>query len=618
MRLLALVSLCCLCFNAVIARAQPAPIDVTVIVEREQLVIVVPAPAALDSVTFGVVIRGERRDINLSDFSELPARGEFFVAPACFVLRARDTRPPLPLDCPDSQPRYLAEVGARDVFWYDEAGNLDRQVEVVVSGVSAGFVQNGGALQAPVPEWAGSADPRAIMVLIAELAVDGDADADMQRVWARRLQAAAAAVDIGGSPVRIYPIWGIIRDAAQAARLANAQSNTLIIWGERSPNDKWLLVNYTLFVRAGSADVQPGVTDVYDAPDIVGAFRFDGADSAYALNFALAQLAYFSDNRAAALPFLARALDHAEQHADRAAALNAGALYFYSAFIHYEEAQLYADVRYLDLALTNYATALTFYPAATSPRLYALIQNNIGLAHYRYSELMGSANRTQLRAAETAFYDALRVGTPPDAARAGTLRSVGVVAYSLDDRAAACSAWREALTIYATLPAESSTPIKATLIDDLNAAVDREAPADQIAAIEGAISSSCAGDGVFVPTATPIPRAEAQIGSQTGTLEIGGGDVWTYAANAGDGLTIRVSADHPANDAPDRTGLLDTVVRVFAPDGSLLSEADDIAPDSLTDSEIRDLRLPTDGVYRIEVGAWGVGSGGYTLTLETD
>jgi WD40 repeat protein len=118
------------------------------------------------------------------------------------------------------------------------------------------------------------------------------------------------------------------------------------------------------------------------------------------------------------------------------------------------------------------------------------------------------------------------------------------------------------------------------------------------------------------PTSTPLDAGSASVGDNRGEIVIGGGQIWTYDGQSGETLTIRVSADHPPNDADDRTGLLDTLVIVRAPDVSTLAENDDIRIGNITDSWIEDLELPVDGIYEIEVRSWDNRDGGaYTLTI---
>jgi len=122
------------------------------------------------------------------------------------------------------------------------------------------------------------------------------------------------------------------------------------------------------------------------------------------------------------------------------------------------------------------------------------------------------------------------------------------------------------------------------------------------------------------PTATPVRARAATRGDNRGELPVGGAQVWTYSGQAGEVLTIKVNADRPANTASDRERrereLLDTLLIVYAPDGTVMAEADDIERGIVTDSSTEVLVLPTDGVYRIEVRSRANLTGGpYTLTI---
>lgn len=131
-------------------------------------------------------------------------------------------------------------------------------------------------------------------------------------------------------------------------------------------------------------------------------------------------------------------------------------------------------------------------------------------------------------------------------------------------------------------------------------------------------------EGLVVPTPTtsptPEPVGEAQIGENQGKTEISGGQVWTYTGVANEVLRISVIADRPARTAEeqDRDALgFDTLVNIYAPDGRRIAEDDDIEDGVITNSLIERVRLPANGVYRIEVRSWADESGGsYTLTIE--
>lgn len=132
-------------------------------------------------------------------------------------------------------------------------------------------------------------------------------------------------------------------------------------------------------------------------------------------------------------------------------------------------------------------------------------------------------------------------------------------------------------------------------------------------------------EGVPVPTpttsATPEAVGEATIGDNLGKTEFAGGQFWTYNGKADEILRISVVADRPArtSEDEDRDSLgFDTLVNVYAPDGRRIAEDDDIEDGVITNSLIERVRLPEDGVYRIEVRSWADESGGaYTLTIES-
>lgn len=117
-------------------------------------------------------------------------------------------------------------------------------------------------------------------------------------------------------------------------------------------------------------------------------------------------------------------------------------------------------------------------------------------------------------------------------------------------------------------------------------------------------------------------HAEPQIaspGANQGAIAVGAADVWLYEGTAGELLDIMALAERPADGANSEQrvdfDLLDTLLVVRAPDGSLLAANDDMLS-RVTNSALRELRLPVDGEYRIEVRSWANKTGGaYTLVI---
>ncbi|MBX3439392.1 MAG: pre-peptidase C-terminal domain-containing protein [Planctomycetaceae bacterium] len=91
-------------------------------------------------------------------------------------------------------------------------------------------------------------------------------------------------------------------------------------------------------------------------------------------------------------------------------------------------------------------------------------------------------------------------------------------------------------------------------------------------------------------------------------------EIDVYSLNGQKGQTLVLTAEARRFDSP-----LDPLVKVFAPDGKLLNEADDV---SASDNDARlTLTLPDDGLYRVEVhdrfrhgDPWSV----YLLTIRED
>jgi len=129
---------------------------------------------------------------------------------------------------------------------------------------------------------------------------------------------------------------------------------------------------------------------------------------------------------------------------------------------------------------------------------------------------------------------------------------------------------------------------------------------------------------VSAPSPAPAAAVEAGVaawGVNRDSLPSGGGQVWEYTGNTGERLSIRVSADRPANrtwgiERQRESGLLDPTLYVLAPDGSLLAEADDLENGVATDAYLESITLPQTGVYRIEVRSHQDQTGGsYRLIL---
>jgi hypothetical protein len=99
--------------------------------------------------------------------------------------------------------------------------------------------------------------------------------------------------------------------------------------------------------------------------------------------------------------------------------------------------------------------------------------------------------------------------------------------------------------------------------------------------------------------------------------------LWPYEGRAGEVLTIRVEADHPANwatrsqtEPTPEGGWFDTRLSVTSPEGTILlggfysKEHNDIDPGQNTNSQIEGLTLPVDGTYFILVSGYLFQTGG--------
>jgi WD40 repeat protein len=128
---------------------------------------------------------------------------------------------------------------------------------------------------------------------------------------------------------------------------------------------------------------------------------------------------------------------------------------------------------------------------------------------------------------------------------------------------------------------------------------------------------------VVTPTATLTPLPTVALNQDLrGTLPSGETIFLSYSGHAGELLDISLEADKPANEASDeerqKNNLLDTLLVVQNPDGSLLASSDDIEDSVQTNSRLEGLLLPADGVYTIQVRGAGDAriGGGFTLSLK--
>jgi len=81
---------------------------------------------------------------------------------------------------------------------------------------------------------------------------------------------------------------------------------------------------------------------------------------------------------------------------------------------------------------------------------------------------------------------------------------------------------------------------------------------------------------------------------------------WTFQGTAGQTFTITMQAE---------SGTLDTLLRLIAPDGSLVEENDDAADTALgKNSQLVLVSLPSDGIYRLEASRFE-GEGRYSITI---
>jgi WD40 repeat protein len=164
--------------------------------------------------------------------------------------------------------------------------------------------------------------------------------------------------------------------------------------------------------------------------------------------------------------------------------------------------------------------------------------------------------------------------------------------------------------IYQILPTEIPIPTLSPIILTVNA------PATPTIPVWTPLPSPTAS---YTPTLTSTP-VMARAGEQRGEIQRSSAQVWMYAGQAGDAVTIRVNADLPAvNDQVQNESGLDTYVTIYTPDGTILADNDDRSSDPhYTDSYIESVTLPADGLYQIVVSdLLNANAGGYILVVES-
>ncbi len=119
------------------------------------------------------------------------------------------------------------------------------------------------------------------------------------------------------------------------------------------------------------------------------------------------------------------------------------------------------------------------------------------------------------------------------------------------------------------------------------------------------------GEGAYtlgVSTPQVLQLDAAGTGTANGSLSaVFPAQVWQFSGTAGQVITITLRSAG--------VGTLDPLVRLYAPDGTLLDENDDAFDAALgRDAQLVSVRLPQDGVYSIEATRFD-GSGQYSLTI---
>jgi tetratricopeptide (TPR) repeat protein len=356
-------------------------IDLTLYRDADSLTIFAP------SVPYGLALQvtlPDGRTLTQSLVAYPAFRGAQPDAPACFRLERAGSASPAPQDCPRAQ-IHIQTLTDGDVFWHDSTLNQDFTLLIVrdeqIYGVCAAGISRCSATFIPAPQEValcdGAADleNREVLVVIATFRQISGNPLEPHYEWEIILDDAIDQLK-GQVNARVLVVPQIITSQEEALTISDCFNATLVIWGRVAAAR--VESNYTTVARWSFIELQPAQTDFQanstQPQSVLDQLTFfvslDGGDTEYILNFVLAQLAYFGENREDAMPFLERAIALAPKGRERE--MGAAAMYFYAGYIQQ------AIQGNTEAALRAYSNALEIDPGGSYA---ATIYNNRGVAY---------------------------------------------------------------------------------------------------------------------------------------------------------------------------------------------------------------------------------------------
>ncbi len=391
------------------AAAQTSAVTVTLLREPDMLTVYVQSDqrASLLDFRFQYLDDYEReillalRDYDAFREAAADVRG------GCFVLRTVNTDVPIPQECAalGHSKVFVQEVGEAGLFWFDTTFNLARPLVILDANGSVGVCPADnprcelafpyapfGEPPPPPPLFdAADIENHEILVLITDFEQISGSPLQPHLEWERVLDSAIAESGVNARAERVPQI---IRSHEEARTLSEQYGATLVIWGYVGG----AVVNsqYTITPRWSQIRELPGETEVIGSLDDLNMFVSPGGDVEYVLAYVMAQLAYFANDDAGALPLIENALALAP--AGREVEMGVGALYFFRGHVRlilgappeetfsdlnqavamgYQHPKVYQSRAWayealgdLDLALADVDTAISLAPS--DPVSYAI------------------------------------------------------------------------------------------------------------------------------------------------------------------------------------------------------------------------------------------------------
>lgn len=366
---------------APLAAQESLAIDITIYRDADSLTVFAP------SAPYGIALQvtlPDGRTLTQSLVAYTAFRAAQPDVPACFRLERAGSDSPAPQDCQGIQ-IFIQSLTDGDVFWHDSTLNQDFTLMLVrddqIYGVCAAGISRCTATFIPAPQeialcdGAADLDNHEVLVVIATFRQISGNPLEPHYEWEIILDDAIAQLE-GQVNARVVVIPQIIMSQEEALTISDCFNATLVIWGRVTAAR--VQSNYTAVARWSGIGEQPGQTNfqadqtlpqsVID--QLVIFVSLNGGDVEYILNFVLAQLIYFSENRTEAMPFLEQALNLAPNGRERE--MGVPAVYFYKGYIQQ------AFYNHLEAAISAYTNAIELEP---DDELASILYNNRGFAY---------------------------------------------------------------------------------------------------------------------------------------------------------------------------------------------------------------------------------------------